>query len=172
MIVQPRKGAPANVHGAKSVAFRPLHNVTQFIPVVDLFKIQLFHRRSCYEDTVKVLILYPVKGGIKVLQMLPCGVFWQMCLGIDEGDINLQWGIAEQSKKRGSVSNLVGIRFTMPIFSGLMSWPEARSLCITNIFSLSRVLKAGRPFGILIGILSFPFLLFFCFYFIIIAHFW
>ena len=43
-----------------------------------------------------------------------------------------------------SVATLVGIRFSMRIRSGRMSWLTARSWVMTKIFSLLSVSAAGR----------------------------
>ncbi len=52
-----------------------------------------------------------------------------------------------------SVSILVGIRLSISIRRGLMSWWVARPSFMTNMFSFSRVKAAGRSSGTFIGII-------------------
>ena len=56
-------------------------------------------------------------------------------------------------RKIVAVTSLIGMRFSMRIRSGRMSWLYARAAFMTKMFSPSRMLAAGRLLGILIGIL-------------------
>ena len=46
MIIQPGLRSPANMKSAVNVRFTPLHNIAEFFPVIDFFKLHLFDRRA------------------------------------------------------------------------------------------------------------------------------
>ena len=48
---------PTDVECGMDVGARPFKNGFQFVPIVDLFKLQRFNGRSCDDETVKLLVL-------------------------------------------------------------------------------------------------------------------
>ena len=69
VVVQPRLGPPADVHGGVDVGFGPVHDPAQLFPVVHLFKVQVFHRSTGNHQTVIILVLDLIKGGVEGVQV-------------------------------------------------------------------------------------------------------
>ena len=65
MIIQARLGAPADMQCAVYVRFAPFHNAAQLLPVVHIFKFQIFHRRAGNDHTVVAPVFNLIKRAIK-----------------------------------------------------------------------------------------------------------
>ena len=56
MMVEARLGTPADVEGGKHMGFRPVHDLTELRPVLHLLEGNLLHRRTGYDQSVKVFL--------------------------------------------------------------------------------------------------------------------
>ncbi len=56
MMVEAGLGTPADVEGRKHMGFRPVHDLTELRPVLHLLKGNLLHRRTGYDQPVKVFL--------------------------------------------------------------------------------------------------------------------
>ena len=52
-----------------SMCLAPLHYLTYFVPVVYLLIFHYLNRRSCDNQSIKVSVLYIIKGLVKLIQM-------------------------------------------------------------------------------------------------------
>lgn len=54
-MIQARKRSPANIHCGKYICLCVIHDLAKFVPIVDLFKWDLFDWRTCDNHSVKFL---------------------------------------------------------------------------------------------------------------------
>lgn len=124
----------------------PLHDLRQLVPVVNLLKLHILHRRTGNNHTIKALAADLVKRHIKLIQMRLRCIFRNVRFSIRNEQSTCS-GVFESARRSCvSVSSLIGIRFRIKISSGRISWLIARSSSITNIFSDSKIALAGRSF--------------------------
>ena len=95
MVVQGSLRAPADVQGGVNVAFAPLHDLAQLVPVADLLELQVLDRRAGDDHSIKVFFLDVVEHFIELEQVLGGGIFGGVGGGLQQLHINLQGGIAE-----------------------------------------------------------------------------
>ena len=69
MMIQPCLGAPTDMKCGSYMLFGPVHNLTQFLPVIHLTKINLFHRCAGDNHTVELPLTQFIKSIVKVIQM-------------------------------------------------------------------------------------------------------
>ncbi len=98
-MIQTGLRAPADVKSRMDVLFGVVHDVGQFVPVVHLFKGELFHRRARNDHAVEGTVAYLRKGLVETLKMLRRGVFRLVALRPQERDVDLQRRVAEQTQK-------------------------------------------------------------------------
>ena len=55
VVVKSRLSAPADVEGGVNILSAPLKDLAKLLPVVNLFKLQFFDGRACYNQPVKLL---------------------------------------------------------------------------------------------------------------------
>ena len=70
MVVKPCLSAPADMEGTVNMGLAPLHYFAELVPVLNLFKSQLFNRRTRYYHTVKGAVFNILEGFIKCKKML------------------------------------------------------------------------------------------------------
>jgi hypothetical protein len=75
VVVESCLRAPTNVKGGMNVGLGPLHNLAKLIPIVNLLKLHLLHRRACDDHTVKIAVAYLGELLIKGKEMLLGNVF-------------------------------------------------------------------------------------------------
>ena len=78
VMIKPCLRAPADVKGGIDVFVRPVHDLAQLVPVIDLLKGNLLHRRTGDDQPVEVVVFYLVKGLVEGRQMVRRGVFGGM----------------------------------------------------------------------------------------------
>ena len=69
VIVKPRLSAPANVEGRIHIRFAPLHNCAELLPIINLFKSEMFHWRAGDNHAVEFFLPHVAKGLIKFEHM-------------------------------------------------------------------------------------------------------
>ena len=108
MVVQGGLRAPADVQGGVDVAFAPLHDLAQLVPVADLLELQVLDRRTGDDHPVEVLLLDVVEHFIELEQVLGGGVFGGVGGGLQQLHINLQGCIAEHPQQLALGVDLFG----------------------------------------------------------------
>ena len=108
VVVQGGLRAPADVQGGVNVAFAPLHDLAQLVPVADLLELQVLDRRTGDDHPVEVLLLDVVEHFIELEQVLGGGVFGGVGGGLQQLHINLQGCIAEHPQQLALGVNLFG----------------------------------------------------------------
>ena len=99
MMVKPRLSRPAEINGGGHVPVAPFHDFHHLFPVVNFFKLHIFHRSSCDNHTVKFLILYLVKYYIKFVQMACRSILRLMAAHHHKSHVNLKRSIGEGTQK-------------------------------------------------------------------------
>jgi len=99
MIIQTCLCAPADMEGAVDMGFAPFHDFHQLVPIFHLFKFHLFDGRACDNQTIPILLLYLVEGFIEGKQMILRCVFGFVASGMNQLQLNLQGGIAQETGK-------------------------------------------------------------------------
>ena len=74
----------------------PFKDLGQLIPVVHFFKVHLFDRCSCHNQTVIVIILDILKGLVEALQMFCRCILGLMARHIEEIHIDLQGRVGKE----------------------------------------------------------------------------
>ena len=74
--------------------FRPFHDGTQFLPVVDLLIGQVLHRGSGDDHAVVTKILDFIVGFIKIQQMLSRRILGHMCGSLEQIHLHLEGTVA------------------------------------------------------------------------------
>ena len=69
MIIESRLHTPADMKRRGHMRLAPLHDLRQLVPVVDLLKLHILHRRAGNNHTIKALAADLVKRHIKLIQM-------------------------------------------------------------------------------------------------------
>ena len=62
--------APADMQGGGHMLLRPVHNVTDFLPVIHFFKGNVLHRRPGNNQTVKLSVPDFIYGSVKLIEMI------------------------------------------------------------------------------------------------------
>ena len=70
--------APAKIEVAVRVSKGPVENLTQFLPVDDVFKRKLLNRRARNNKAVKLLVPNFAEGAIEIQQVLRRCVLWRV----------------------------------------------------------------------------------------------
>ena len=91
--------SPAQENGRCHMGLWPVHDLGNFLPVINLFKLHLLHRCSCNDHSIKLLIFQFRKSLIKFVQMTPGSIFRLMGLNCHKAYINLQRSIGKRAKK-------------------------------------------------------------------------
>ena len=89
----------ADMEGAVDMGFAPFHDFHQLVPIFHLFKLHLFDGRACDNQTIPILLLYLVEGFIEGKQMILWCVFGFVASGMNQLQLNLQGGIAQETGK-------------------------------------------------------------------------
>ena len=96
MVVQPRLGAPADMEGAVDMTFRPLHDLAEFVPVVHLFKLHEFDRRTGDDHSVVIIIPDLIEGLVEGQHMFLRNIVRLVGAGLQQLHLHLQRGISQQ----------------------------------------------------------------------------
>ena len=97
-MVKPRLRAPADVHGAVDVGLGPLHDLAKLLPIVHLLKVQKLYGGTRDDHAVVFLVADVVKGLVEGEEMLLRRVLGLVGLSADEGQLDLQGGISQDSR--------------------------------------------------------------------------
>ena len=90
VVVKPRLRPPADVEGGGHVCLCPLHDPAKLLPVVHLFKRQVFHRRAGDNHSVILFVAEVIKGVVEVYKMLLRRVFGLVGVGFHQIHLDLQ----------------------------------------------------------------------------------
>ena len=74
VVVEPRLGPPADVEGRVDMAFGPLHDLAELLPVLHLLEGQVLHRRAGDDEAVEVPAAHVVEVAVEGEHMLLGGV--------------------------------------------------------------------------------------------------
>ena len=96
VIINPRLCTPAQMQRGSHMRLRPLHDLFQLIPVIHIFKRNLFHRSSCNDKSIKLLLLDLFKRLIKLMQMTGGCIFRYMSWYTDKYNIHLKRCVRER----------------------------------------------------------------------------
>ncbi len=99
VIVQPSLGAPADVERGMHMIRGPLHNVTEFRPVIDFFKGQMLHRRTRDDASVKIAVPDFIKRFIEGMQVLGRRIDAGVCFRSHQFQVNLQGSVAQKTRE-------------------------------------------------------------------------
>ena len=75
VVIQTGLRSPTDEESGIDVGVSPVHNHGQFIPIVNLFKLHLFHRSPGDDQSVKLLSLDVVKSVVKFDQVFFRSIF-------------------------------------------------------------------------------------------------
>ena len=78
---------------------RPVHDLCQFIPVVNFFKFHLLDRCTGDDHTVVIIFPHILKFHIERVQMAGRCIFRLVACHHQKGDINLQGGVGKGAQK-------------------------------------------------------------------------
>ena len=95
MMVQAGLRAPTNVQRRVHVRGRPVHDLAEFGPVVDLLERHLFHRRARDNQAVVVDVADVVERAVERLQMAGAYVRGLVRLGAQQVHLHLQRRVGE-----------------------------------------------------------------------------
>ena len=98
-MIQTRLGSPAEEHRGGNVCVRPVHDLCQFIPVVNFFKFHLLDRCTGDDHTVVIIFPHILKFHIERVQMAGRCIFRLVACHHQKGDINLQGGVGKGAQK-------------------------------------------------------------------------
>ncbi len=99
VVIKPCLSCPADMKGGKNIMGAPFHYFLELIPVLNLFKIKLLHRRSCNDKAVKLFIFYIAESIVKLFQMLARGVSAFIGLCLKKNRFYLQRRVSQQPHK-------------------------------------------------------------------------
>ncbi len=100
--------APADVEGGGHHLIRPVHEGTQFVPVVDLGEVEMLYGGTGDDETVEGLVADLVEAGVVGEHVLGVDVAMLVGEGLQQGDVDLQWGVAQKTKQLGFGRHLGG----------------------------------------------------------------
>ena len=98
-MVERSLSSPAQENSGCHMGLGPVHDLGNFLPVINLFKLHLLYRCSCNDHSIKLLIFQFRKSLIKFVQMTPGSVFRLMGLHCHKAYVNLQRSIGKRAKK-------------------------------------------------------------------------
>src|SRR5271157_388370 len=107
-MIEPRLRPPANVKSRLNIRLSPIHDVSQFIPVVHFLERHLLYRRACDDEAVEFFTVERVEGDVMIEQMFGIDVLGIIRCRVKKRDIHLQRRIAKEAKQLGFSSNLRG----------------------------------------------------------------
>ena len=101
VIKQACLSAPTDMQSGVNVGFGPLHNLTQFVPVVHIRKIQIFYWSAGDNHAVIAAVLYLGKGAVKGAQMVLVNVLRRIAGSLQQFYLNLKRRVGEFSQELG-----------------------------------------------------------------------
>ena len=78
VVVEARLRPPADIEGGEGVGLAPLHDFANFVPVRDVFKGHLLHRRAGHEEAVVFAVPDLGEGAVKFRQVFLGGVLGEI----------------------------------------------------------------------------------------------
>ena len=97
MIIKSRLGSPANIECAGDMGACPTEDAAYLLPVSDLLIIEMLHRSTRDDHSVELLIGHLLKVPIECPHVLHGGVLAGMSLDLHEVDVQLEWGVGEET---------------------------------------------------------------------------
>ena len=98
-MVQAGLRSPADVQVGVDVGLGPIHDALQFRPVIHLLERQVLHRRAGDDQAVELLAFDLPERLVMVEQVLFRGVLRLVGGGVEQCDLHLQRGIAQQAQE-------------------------------------------------------------------------
>ena len=108
VVVEACLGAPADMQGGGDMGLAPLHDLAQLGPVVHLLEGDLLHGGSRDDHTVVLLVLDLVEGLVEGQHMLLGGVAGLMGGGLEQLQLHLEGGVADEARDLGLGLDLLG----------------------------------------------------------------
>ena len=99
VVIQTGLRTPADMQGGMDMGFGPFHDLTQFIPVVHIFKVHQFDGGAGDNEAVILFVANFIKGAVKGEQVVFRCVGGFVGFGLDEVDFNLQGGVGKAARK-------------------------------------------------------------------------
>ena len=106
MIIQPCLCSPTNIQGTCYMSVSPVKYLLNLVPIANFFKLQILHRRTCNNHSVKVFIGHLLKIAIKHHHVLHRSVLRRMAFQLHEVYLQLQRCIWKQPYEVGFRCNL------------------------------------------------------------------
>ena len=69
-VIQAGKGAPAQKHRGQHVLLRPVHDLAQLVPVVDLLERHLLHGRTRDDEAIVVVVLEVIERVVELHEVI------------------------------------------------------------------------------------------------------
>ena len=80
---------------------RPCKDVAKFVPIIHVFKIDLFNRSACHDEAVVIVVANVGKLLVEHFDVLARSVFAHMSVGFNEVKLDLQRSVGEESQQVG-----------------------------------------------------------------------
>lgn len=153
-VVMPERGkcAPAHMKRGIDMCETPVEDAFELFPIIHFVKIELFHGRAGNDHAVKTFVFDVLEGLIESIEMVARDVPAAVRGGLKQRELYLQRRISKEPRNLRFRCDLVGIKLSARIRSGLMSCVRARPGDMTKMFSSRRRSLAGSPLGRMTGI--------------------
>ena len=90
VMIQSRLCRPADIERRSDVRPRPVEYLLNLAPIVHLLEIEVFHRRTGNDHSIKFLISHQFEIAVKRLHVFDGRILRSMAFQLHETDLNLQ----------------------------------------------------------------------------------
>ena len=106
MVVQARQRTPAKVDRRVDILLGVVHDPAKLVPIVHGLIVQILNGGAGDDHAVKTLVPDLIKGLVKSLHVLGCGVGRAMSGSLQKGDLHLQRAVCQQAGQLGLCHDL------------------------------------------------------------------
>ena len=99
MIVQTGLRTPADMEGGEYMCFGPFHDLTEFLPIVNLLEGKVFHGSTGDDHTVIFILFQFIKRIVEPVQMVRRCVQRDMAVHFHKSDVNLKRCVGQCTEK-------------------------------------------------------------------------